>query len=253
MKVGGPRLEEKVAIITGAGSGIGKATAMLFAEEGARVVVADIDEEAGQKTSTAVKGLDRGCIFVKADVSQVSSVERMLERALETFGRVDVLVNAAGIQRMGSAEETSDDDWRAVLGVNLEGVFFCSRAVISQMRRQGGGSIVNIASGAGLQGVPYSAAYCASKGGVVLLTKQMALDCAQDNIRVNAVCPGAVDTPLMQVLFEHYRPDDPVGYRKEYEAALPMGRMLHPREVAYEVLFLASHSSYLLTGRSVVI
>jgi NAD(P)-dependent dehydrogenase (short-subunit alcohol dehydrogenase family) len=121
------------------------------------------------------------------------------------------------------------------------------------MHAQGGGSIINIASGAGLGGVPFSPAYCASKGGVVLLTKQMALDYAQHNIRVNAICPGAVDAPLMDTLFRFYRPENPDSYRAEYEARLPLGRMLHPSEVAYQALFLASHKSYLLTGHCVVI
>jgi NAD(P)-dependent dehydrogenase (short-subunit alcohol dehydrogenase family) len=246
-------LADKVAIVTGAGSGIGKATALLFAEQGARVVVADINQGTGDQTATEIQDLGGDALFVETDVAQVVDVERMVKQALDTYGRVDILVNNAGILRMGSAEETSDDDWRAVISVNLEGVFFCSRAVLPPMRREGGGCIVNIASGAGLAGVPFSAAYCASKGGVVLLTKQMALDLEQDNIRVNAVCPGAVDTPLMQTMFEYHRHDEPETYRQEYEEALPMGRMLHPREVAYQVLFLASHRSYLLTGHCIVI
>ena len=247
------RLAQKVAIVTGAGSGIGRAAALLSAEEGAWVVVADINPEAGQETATAIRAAGGKALPVRVDVTQARDVEQMVATVVEACGRVDVLVNDAGILRMGAADETSDDDWRAVLGVNLDGVFFCSRAVIPHMRRQGGGCIVNIASGAGLGGVPHSAAYCASKGGVVLLTKQMALDYAESNIRVNAVCPGAVDTPLMQTLFQFRRPDDPAAYRREYEAALPLGRMLYPREVAYQVLFLASHRSYLLTWHCIVI
>jgi NAD(P)-dependent dehydrogenase (short-subunit alcohol dehydrogenase family) len=162
-------------------------------------------------------------------------------------------VNSAGTHYLGLVEDTSDEDWQRVLGVNLNGVFFASRAVLPYMRAQGSGCIVNIASGAGLAGVPFSPAYCASKGGVVLLTKQMAIDYAAHNIRVNAICPGAVDTPLMGMLFRFYRPEDPDGYRAEYEAGLPLGRMLNPEEVAYQALFLCSHKSYLLTGHCVVI
>jgi len=245
------RLADKVAVITGAGSGIGRATALLFAEEGARVVVVDINEDAGQQTVAAIRGQGGEALFLQADVSKAADAEEMVSQAVSTFGRLDVLVNNAGILRMGSVTDTSDDDWRAVLGVNLDGVFFCSRAVVPQMRRQGGGCIVNIASGAGLAGVPRQAAYGVSKGGVVLLTKQMALDCEQDNIRVNAVCPGAVDTPLMQIIFDEEK--DPAAARQEYEASLPLGRMLDPREVAYQVLFLASHKSYFMTGQCLIV
>lgn len=245
------KLADKVAVITGSGSGIGKATALLFAEESAQVVVVDINEHAGQQTVTTIQGKGGKALFVRADVSKAVDVEGMVSQTVNALGRLDILVNNAGILRMGSVEETSEDDWKAVLGVNLDGVFLCSKAVVPQMRKQGGGVIVNIASGAGLSGVARSAAYCASKGGVVLLTKQMAIDYEKDGIRVNAVCPGAVDTPLMQIMFDEK--EDPVAARQEYEAGLPLGRMLDPREVAYHVLFLASHKSYFMTGQCVVI
>jgi meso-butanediol dehydrogenase/(S,S)-butanediol dehydrogenase/diacetyl reductase len=248
LKLGG-----KVAIVTGAGSGIGKATALLFAEEGAHVIIADIHQEAGEATASAIQNSGGKALFVQTDVAQSADVERMVRLAVDTFGRIDALANCAGILCMGAVDETSDEDWKSTIDTNLTGVFFCSRAVIPYMQRQGGGSIINIASGAGLAGVSQSAAYCASKGGVVLLTKQMALDYEKHNIRVNAICPGAVDTPLMQTMFEFRRPDDPGAYRQEYEAALPLGRMLYPEEVAYQALFLASHKSYLLTGHCVVL
>lgn len=247
------RLADKVAIVTGAGSGIGKATALLFAKEGARVVVADINLENGEKTVAVINEADGKAHFIPVDVTRPNQVEEMVGRTVETFGRVDILVNCAGILHMSPADKTSDENWRAVLAVNLDGLFFCSRAAIPPMRRQRGGCIVNIASGAGLAGVPNSPAYCASKGGVVLLTKQMAIDFAEDNIRINAICPGAVNTGFMQYKFEYDHPEDPDGYRREYNASLPLGRMLYPEEVAHQALFLASHKSYLLTGHCVVI
>lgn len=253
MEENGLRLERKVAVVTGAGSGIGRAIAMLFAEEGARVIVAEINRQTGPETVAAIEQEGGEALFVEVDVTRPTMVEKMVERCVSTYDRLDILVNNAGVHNMGLVEDTSDADWRAVLSVNLDGVFYCSRAAVSQMRKQDDGSIINVASGAGLGGVPFSPAYCASKGGVVLLTKQMAIDYGPHNIRVNAICPGAVDAPLMDTLFQFYSPEDPDGYRAEYEACLPLGRMLFPREVAYQALFLASHKSYLLTGHCVVI
>lgn len=253
MEESGLILEHKVAVVTGAGSGIGRAIALLFAEEGARVVVAEINPQTGPETVAAIREAGGEALFVKVDVTCPTVVNETVERTVATYGQLDILVNNAGVHQMGLAEDTSDRDWRAVLSVNLDGVFYASRAALSQMREQNGGSIINIASGAGLGGVPFSPAYCASKGGVVLLTKQMAIDYEPYGIRINAICPGAVDAPLMDTLFQFYRPEDPESYRAEYEDRLPLGRMLDPREVAYQALFLASHKSYLLTGHCVVI
>lgn len=253
MEESGLILEDKVAIVTGAGSGIGRAIALLFAEKGAQVVVAEINQQTGPETVAAIKEEGGEALFIEVDVTRPAAVEEMVEQTVVTCDHLDILVNNAGVHHMGLAEDTSDQDWRAVLGVNLDGVFYASRAALSRMREQHGGSIINIASGAGLAGVPFSPAYCASKGGVVLLTKQMAVDYEPYGIRINAICPGAVDAPLMDTLFQFYRPEDPESYRTEYEDRLPLGRMLDPREVAYQALFLASHKSYLLTGHCVVI
>jgi len=247
------RLIDKVAIVTGSGHGIGQATALRLAAEGARVVVADIDEESAEKSAAEVEAMGSGVLFVPVDVTSAADAENMVDRTVEAFGRVDILVNNAGILRMGAVDEASEDDWRLVIDTNLTGVFLCSKAVIPHMRRQGGGCIVNIASGAGMVGVPRSAAYCASKGGVVQLTRAMALDHEQDNIRVNAICPGAVDTRLMESKWRFEGAQDMEVARRDYEAALPLGRMLYPEEVAHQVLFLASHQSYFLTGHCLMI
>jgi NAD(P)-dependent dehydrogenase (short-subunit alcohol dehydrogenase family) len=247
------RLEDKVAIVTGSGSGIGKATALLFAEEGARVVVADIDQEAGKRSVAEIEDLGQDALFVPVDVTSEADAQNMARRAVAAFGHIDILVNDAGILRMGAVDEISEADWRLVIDTNLTGVFLCSRAVVPHLRRLGGGCIVNIASGAGLVGVPRSPAYCASKGGVVLLTKTMALDHEGDKIRVNAVCPGAVDTRLMEDKWRFEGAEDMAAAKRDYEAALPLGRMLYPREVAHQVLFLASHKSYFMTGHCLVI
>jgi len=244
-------LKNEVAIVTGGGSGIGKAISIHFAEAGARVIVADIEEEKGLKTVNTILDSGHEAIFFKVDVTNENDVELMKERTLEQYGSIDILVNNAGIYQVGSIEETSLEDWRKIHAVNLDAVFICSKKVLPQMQKQSRGSIINIASGAGFFGVPRQAAYCSSKGGVVLLTKQMALDYADDGIRVNAVCPGAVDTALMQIKFDAEK--DPVDARNNYEASLPLRRMLSPQEVAVQVLYLASHSSFFLTGHCVLI
>jgi NAD(P)-dependent dehydrogenase (short-subunit alcohol dehydrogenase family) len=247
------RLIDHVAIVTGAGHGIGQATAQRLAAEGARVVVADIDEDAGATSTADIEANGCEALFVGVDVMSAADVDKMVAHTIEAFGRVDILVNNAGILRMGAVEELSEDDWRLVIDTNLTGVFLCSKAVIPAMRRQGGGCIVNIASGAGLVGVRRSAAYCASKGGVVLLTKAMALDYEPDAIRVNAVCPGAVDTQLMEHKWRFEGAVDLASARRDYEAALPLRRMLYPEEIAHQVMFLASHDSYPMTGHCLVI
>ena len=179
------RLMDKVAIITGAGAGIGRTSALLFAREGARIVASDIDLERAQATAKDIEKAGGECIAVQADVTSVEEVEAMVKKAIGTFGRVDVLMNCAGIMPIMPVWETSEEVWDQVIDINLKGTFLCCKYAILEMQRTGGGSIVNIASGAGITGVPGLSAYCASKAGVLLLTKSMALDCVKDNIRIN--------------------------------------------------------------------
>jgi NAD(P)-dependent dehydrogenase (short-subunit alcohol dehydrogenase family) len=242
------KLKGKVAVITGAGSGIGRATALLFAEEGAKVVVADYTVEGGKETVKQIKAKGGEATFVAVDVSQAADVQKMIKTAIDKYGRLDILHNNAGIEGpLGPTENVSEADWERVLAVNLKGVFLGSKYAIPQMLKQGG-VIINTASIAGLVGVTNMPAYCASKGGIVLLTKAMALECAKKNIRVNCICPGAIKTPMF------YRF---TGFQLEAEKLFcegePIGRCGGPEEIAQAALYLACEQSSFVTGTALVV
>lgn len=236
------RLKDKVAIITGAASGIGKATAKLFAEHGAQVVVADIDEQGGNQTVANIKENDNEAIFIHTDVTIRELTEQMVEKTLKTYGRLDVLFNNAGIAMRLPVADLSEEDWHRCLDVNLTGVFLCAKAAIPAMKRNGHGSIINMSSIYGLVGADVRAAYVASKGAVTNLTRGMALDYARDNIRVNCICPGFVETPLVAGVVKN--PDE---YQKLANKH-PMRRLGQPEEIAYGALYLASDESAFVTG-----
>ncbi len=234
------RLKDKVAVITGSGMGLGQAMALLFSREGAKVVVPDINIEAGAETVSAIRAEGGDAIFVRADVSKSEDAERMIAAAVDSYGHADVLVNNAGVQVEKNVPDTTEEEWDYVLGVNLKGTFLCSRAAIPQMRRQGGGSIICISSISGLVGQPNQASYNASKHGVIGLVRAMACDHAGEGIRVNAICPGSMNTPMAaNIPEEHLAP-----YRK----ANLFERFAEPMEVAYAALFLASDESSYTTG-----
>ena len=249
------RLSGKVAIITGATSGIGKATALLFAEEGAEVVITGRRAELGKRLEEDIKGKDAGCAFIQADHSQAADCSRVVERTLAEFGRVDILFNNAGIVTHGTAETTSDEIWNETLAINVTGVWRMSRLVIPVMRGQGKGVIVNNGSDwsvvAGRDAFPY----VMSKGAVAMMTKAMALDYARENIRVNAVCPG--DTLVERWLeSDYYQYSDTASMEsamKEASDYLPMGRFGKPEEIAKAVLFLASDDSSFVTGHLLLV
>ncbi|MCP5114154.1 MAG: glucose 1-dehydrogenase [bacterium] len=245
-----PQLENKVAIITGAGSGIGRATATLFAEQGARVVVVDWNAETGAETTKAIHDRGQQAVFCRADVSQAADAERMVQTALDEYGRLDALVNNAAIQILGRLTETSEEDWDRLHGVNLKGVFLGSKYAIPAMIRSGGGSIINMASVLGLVGDPDLAAYCAAKGGVIALTKATALSYGPDGIRVNCICPGDVDTPMVQHYFN--KDPDPARARREISAHYALRRIATPREIAQTAAFLASDASSFTTAAVLV-
>jgi NAD(P)-dependent dehydrogenase (short-subunit alcohol dehydrogenase family) len=240
------RLKDKVAVITGGGTGIGRATALLFAREGARVVVADYNEETGQQTVDDIKARNGEAIFVRADVSRETDVQNMIAAAVSAYKKVDILFSNAGIGEVCPAADLTVEAWDRTININLRGVFLCAKHAIPVMQRNGGGTIINNASILGHVGTPGAAAYNSAKGGVVLLTKNLALEYARDNIRVNAVCPGYIKTPMvMNGLSEEMR--------DKLTALHPLGRLGEPEEVAYCVLFLASDESSFVTGSSLMV
>ena len=237
------RLRDKVAIITGAAAGIGKAAAEIFVREGARVVVADRDAEAAQ---AAAAGMGDAALAIGADVSVAADVKRMVEAATRQFGRLDILANNAGYGIPGTVVSTSEDEWDALMAVNLKGVFLCCKYAIPVMAAQGGGVIVNTASNTATVGIFDRAAYVASKGGVAALTKAMALDHAKQNIRVNCVAPGVTRSSYFdRMIASHPSPNEFVA---GLAARAPMDRMAEPAEIANAILWLASDEASFATG-----
>ena len=249
------KLTDKVAIITGSTSGIGKATALLFAEEGADVVITGRRAELGRRLETEMRERGARCVFVQADHTQADDCARVVEQTLTEFGRVDILFNNAGIVTGGTAESTSEEVWNETLAINVSAVWRMSKLVIPIMKKQGKGVVVNNGSDwsvvAGRDAFPY----IMSKGAVAMMTKAMALDYARENIRVNAVCPG--DTLVERWMEKGYfESSDPVTVdeaMKESSAYIPMGRFGKPEEIAQAVLFLASDDSSFVTGHLLLV
>ena len=243
----------KVVIITGGALGIGQATAWEFAKEGATVAIADVDREAGEATVAEVERLGGEGLMVEADVSDSADCSRVVETTVERFGGVDILFNNVGIQPPASytnVEDTPESMWDRIIGVNLKSCFLMSKYAIPEMRKRGGGVIINTASVQGLQSQPLVPPYAASKGGILSLTRQMSLDYAKDNIRVLAVCPGSIDTPMLRAAAGVMGgdPDEIVG---QWGAAHPIGRVGTGQDIANAVLFLASDKASFMTGENV--
>jgi NAD(P)-dependent dehydrogenase (short-subunit alcohol dehydrogenase family) len=243
-------LAGKVALIAGAASGIGRATALLFAREGAAVAIADINP-AGEALAEEIIRSGAHAFFERADVTQAVDCQRVVERTLREFGGIHVLFNNAGIMRRASVVELSEEDWDRVMSVNVKSIFLMSRQVIPTMAKAGGGSIINTASGWGLAGGPRAAVYCASKGAVVLLTKAMAIDHGPQKIRVNCICPGDTDTGMLRNEAQQ------LGEREDLflaqSARRPLGRIGQPEEIAQAALYLASDASSFVTGTALVV
>lgn len=244
------KLNGKVVLITGAASGIGKASALLFAREGAKVVVADIDCTQAERTANEIIGSGGEAIFAGADVSKSKDVERMVGRAVQGFGKLDILFNNAGIGMYKPFSETSEEDWDRVIDVNLKGVFLGCKHAVPQMLKQGGGVIVNTASEIGLVGARNYAAYCASKGGVIQLTRALAMELSDEKIRVNCLCPGVTSTPLLERGIRSS--PDPEARRASLIDGVPLRRIAKPEEIARGALFLASDDSSFMTGSVLV-
>jgi len=241
------RLENRVAIVTGGGAGIGRAAALLFSQEGSRVVVSDHREDEGMETVRMIIELGRTGLFVRADVSKPDQVQCMVDEALNAYGGIDILFNNAGILFLGTVLDTDLETWNRVMDINLTGTYLCSRAVIPHMIKRGGGSIINMTSSTGAHdAAPNIAAYVASKGGVALLTKCMAIDHAKDGVRVNAIAPGPTDTDMLR--------DNMTEEQLEaFQNSFPMKRLGKPGEVANVALFLASDESSFVTGAIIAV
>ncbi|HET7441182.1 MAG TPA: SDR family NAD(P)-dependent oxidoreductase [Terriglobales bacterium] len=245
------RLQNKIALITGATSGIGEATALLFAKEGAKVGVAGRNEKRGNEVTELILKGGGQAIFIQMDVSNAEDCRRAVEETVQAFGRVDILFNNAGVFIPHTALDCSEEEWDQQIDINLKGTFLMSKFVLPKMIAQGVGVIINNSSGWGIVGGDSGVAYCASKGGVVLLTKAMAIDHGRQGIRVNCICPGDVDTPML--------PEDARLRGLEWKKYLagcanrPMGRIGTAEEIAKAVLFLASDDSSFMTGAALVV
>jgi NAD(P)-dependent dehydrogenase (short-subunit alcohol dehydrogenase family) len=231
----------KVALVTGGGSGIGRQACLVFSREGAQVVVCDVALEGGQETVSQIEQAGGQATFIRADVAQAAEVEALVAKTVETYGRLDCAYNNAGIAgQTARVADDSEQNWQRILSINLKGVWLCLKYEIAHMLQQGGGAIVNTASDAGLIGLKRAGAYVASKHGVVGLTKTAALEYAKSNIRVNAVCPGPIDTPMLRGASE--RVIDAMA------AAQPNGRLGQPREIAEAAVWLCSDAASFVTG-----
>jgi NAD(P)-dependent dehydrogenase (short-subunit alcohol dehydrogenase family) len=239
-------LTGKAAIVTGGASGIGLATAQLFAEEGAAVVIADINEEQGKQAEQKINSTGGRAIFVRCNVARAADCERAVQAAVETFGRLDILFNNAGIIRRADVIGTTEDEWDRVMDINVKSIFLMSKYAVPEIARQGGGAIVNTGSGWGIKGGRNAVSYCASKGAVVNMTRAMAIDHGSQNIRVNCICPGDTDTPMLRSEAQQLGQAEEKFLAEAKER--PLNRYAQPIEIAQAVLYLVSDAASYITG-----
>lgn len=244
-------LEGRVALITGAASGIGRGIALRVSEMGASTILFDIDQQQGQSVAAEISRQGRQALFLCGDVRSSQDCKKVVQETFQRFGKIDILCNNAGVAIRKSVDALSEEEWDRAVDVTLKSVFLLSREAIPHMIRGGGGAIINTGSGWGLKGGPQAASYCAAKGGVVNLTRAMAIDYGRHNIRVNCVCPGDVDTPMLRSECAQLG-ESPDAFMKE-AAARPIARVGTPEDVANAVLFLASPMSAWMTGTTLVV
>ena len=244
-------LKNKVALITGGASGIGRATAKLFAQESAMVAVVDIDQELGESVVTEIESTGGQAIFIHCDVTKAEDCQRAVEQTAATFGGLDILFNNAGIIRRSNVLTITEAEWDLVMAVNVKSIFLMSKFAIPYMEKRGSGSIVNTSSGWGIKGGGNAISYCASKGAVTNMSRAMAIDHGAQNIRVNAVCPGDTDTPMLRN--EAKQLGQPENEFMDGAADRPLGRYAQPVEIAQAVLYLASDASSYVTGAALVV
>jgi NAD(P)-dependent dehydrogenase (short-subunit alcohol dehydrogenase family) len=245
-------IKDKVAIITGAGSGIGKAIALEYARLDAKVIIADITEEAGQKTEQEIKSMGKEALFIKTDVSSEEDIRTLINTTIEQYKTIDILVNNAGLEYFTTIEETTLKQWERTIDIDLKGVFLGMKYVIPFMKKKGSGSIINIASVAGIAAWPGLGVYSAAKGGVVLLTKAAAVENGKYGIRVNSICPGSIKTPLLEEQFfaqQNDRDAAEMQLLKHY----PLNRIGESSEIADAAVYLGSHLSSFVTGHSLIV
>ncbi len=246
------RFQGKVAVVTGAATGIGGATAVAFGQEGADVVLTDVNAAALDERLGEIEAAGGTGIALVADVTKAEDTKRAVSEAAAAFGGVDYLVASAGIQTYGTVVDTDEDTWERTLAVNAKGVYLAAKYCIPEMVKRGGGAIVTVASVQGLFSQPNVAAYAASKGAVIAMTRTMAIDHADDNIRANSLCPGSVDTPMLRASAKLFSPDEPESALEEWGGLHTLGRIAKPEEMAKVALFLCSDDASFVTGAAIV-
>jgi len=242
------RLEGKRVVVTGAGAGIGRAIAIRLSSEGARVALADMDEQGAKSVASEIEG---ETMVRQTDVSRATEVEALVRSVVEEWGGLDVMVNNAGVGVAGTTPETDEDDWDRLMDVNLKGTFLGMKYAIPAMRESGGGSIINISSVAALVGIPDRAAYSATKGGILALTRAAAIDHAEEGVRINCIAPGTVDTPWVERITAGY--EDPEDARANMQARQPHGRLVTPEEIAAMAAYLASDEAASCIGACMIV